>query len=111
MNEQEFWDIWNQSGAKSHNVQYRLYHDVDGNPLFYSMEQLPGNYIEVDRETFISTPKHIKVVDGKIKNLFQPHVTKIVPNVSTGTACSPQDVTVVVPDNQPNIKWGYKNHE
>lgn len=111
MNEQEFWDIWHQSAVKPQEVCYRLYHDSQGNPLFYSMEQLPGNYIEVDRETFISPPKHIKVIDGKIKNIFQPHVRKIVPTVETGTSCSPWDVTVVVPDSQPNIKWNYKDHE
>ena len=108
MNEQEFWSIWQASSAQTQDLNYRLYYDDQGYPLFYSMEQLPGNYIEIDRETFVASPKYIKVVNGKIKNTNQPWLRKIVPDTATGTTCSPFDVTVVVSQDQANTKWDYK---
>jgi hypothetical protein len=105
MNDEEFWA--NYTPAEIKPILYRLYYDAQGLPLFYSQEDLPGNYIDIDRETYINPPKHVKVVDGKFTVLNTVTVTKLRPS-RTGTACHPNDVSIVVSDTQPHIKWSLK---
>jgi hypothetical protein len=40
-------------------VFYRLYHDDEGKPLFYSMADVPGTYIDIDRDTFVKNSMHV----------------------------------------------------
>lgn len=92
-----------------HEIFYRLYHDDHGNMLFYSMEDLPGNYIEIDVETFRSNDVNVKVRNGKIVKINPRHSSKLVPSES-GTACHANDVAVVVTTKE-NCKWNLKNYE
>lgn len=77
-------------------VSYRLYHDDQGRPIVYTMEDLPGNYIEIDRETYVSGSPWVRVVDGKLRQLFMHAQEKLRPSDS-GTPCHPRDVAVVDP--------------
>lgn len=109
MTEQEFWSaLAPVDNAKP--VSFRLYYDVNGLPLFYTMQDEPGNYIEIDRETYHNAPAHIKVVDGKLKQLSMNFVAKLVP-CNTGTACAVDNVCVVVDPNTSHTKWDLKKHE
>ena len=66
MNEQEFWAIlFDVPPTKP--VFYRAYYNSDGWVECYSMEDLPGNYIDIDVETYHRTPSYVRVVDGKLK--------------------------------------------
>jgi hypothetical protein len=105
MTPDEFWNILYQT-PEPLPVFYRLYHDEQGFPLFYSMEDVPGNYIEIDRETFVNTP-NVRVVNGQLITLKTATVTKLRPD-NTGTACDPRDVSIVVDESRPNIKWSLK---
>lgn len=89
-------------------VFYRLYYDDHGSPLFYSMEDLPGNYIEVDQETFRTQPMRVKVKQGKLIKVTWHTVQKLRPNV-LGTQCHPQDVAVIVDSN--GIFWNKQTYE
>lgn len=91
-------------------VYYRLYYDTQGHPLFYSMEDLPGNYIEVDKSTYSSAPAHVRVRNGKLVELVTTVSKKLVIS-STGTPCDPRDICVVVSAQQPHIKWDLKVYE
>lgn len=93
-------------------VCYRLYYDDHGNPVIYSMEDLPGNYIEVDPQTYAIGSFRVRVVDQKLIHV-QPkiQVKKLQPNTETGTPCSAFDVCVVVPEQQPHTKWKLSNNE
>ena len=93
-------------------VFYRLYYRDDGTPICYSMEDMPGNYIELDAATYSRSPGNVRVIDGKLKE-FQPKgmVTKLKPNAVNGTPCSPVDVAIVVEQTQPHTKWNLENND
>jgi hypothetical protein len=90
---------------------YRLYHDENGNPLFYSMEAVEGNYIDIDKETYTASPSNVRIVDGKLRYTNTgATIRKLVPS-TTGTACHPTNVLIIVDDNTPNTKWTLKTYE
>ena len=103
MTEQEFWAAL-APGPEPDPPCWRLYHDDQGWPLFYSMENVAGNYIEIDRETYLHPPKHGRVIDGKLVVLNTCRVSKLTP-ASMGTPCSQHDVCVVVDADKPHTKW------
>jgi len=111
MTEQEFWSIWQSSApAEPPKIEYRLYHDEDGYPMFYSMEDVPGMYLVVDQETFLNGPKHIRVVDGKIVEKQICWTKKLAP-AQQGVSCDPRDVCVIVDPDQPHVNWRLKHEE
>lgn len=92
-----FWEAinahnWTQPELKQ---EFRLYHDDEGNVTYYSMEDLPGTFIVIDRLTFDQQRFDIKIKDGKIVKLNHPASWKLSP-AEDGTACHPQDVSIVV---------------
>jgi hypothetical protein len=106
-----FWAVFGQlEEPVPPKVFYRLYHDDFGRPLFWSMQDESGNYIEVDQETYHRQPKHIRVKDGKLVELVVQEIKKLVP-ADTGVSCHPTDICIVVPEDQPHIKWKVKVNE
>lgn len=97
---------------ESKPISYRLYYNEDGSPKCYAMEDMPGKYIEVDRETYIGHLWNVRVVDNKLV-ILPPTITvnKLKPYQDTGTACHPKDVTVVVDPQLPHTKWKFTSHE
>lgn len=91
--ESEFIDIW-RNIAPPRPVTYRLYHDQAGKLLFYSMEDLPGNWVEIDQDMFARSPSRVRVIDGRVHELQWRQSVKITPSQS-GTPCHVQDVTIV----------------
>lgn len=87
---------------------YRLYHDSHGVPLFYSMEDLPGNYIDIDQSTFNQRAMNVRVKHGKLVELTWHTTQKLKPSTS-GTQCHPQDVAVIVDSN--GIFWNKQIYE
>jgi hypothetical protein len=108
MTEEEFWAILLDVPPPA-PIFYRAYYNSDGWVETYSMEDLPGNYIEVDQPTYVISPR-ARVVDGKLC-VVKPAstVNKLVPSV-TGTPCHPQDICLVA-NQEPNTKWSLKSSE
>ena len=107
-----FFAAWGVNQADPAPVFFRLYYNEQGLPLYYSMEDLPGNYVEIDQDFYSRSPTNVRVLDGKLHILIQKHITpKLVPNQDHGVACSPQDVCIIVADDQPHIKWSLKTNE
>ena len=106
---EEFWAVLH-TPIETKPIFYRLYYNDDGTLICYSMEDLPGNYIEIDVETYHRTPANVRVVDGKLKEIkIASLVKKLVPS-DCGVSCDPRDICVVT-DSQPNIKWSIKTYE
>lgn len=107
---EELWAIM-QAPVETKPIFYRLYYNEDGTPFCYSMEDLPGNYIEIDVETYHKGSSNVRVIDGKLKAInLASLVKKLVPG-DCGISCDPRDVCVVVNDTQPNTKWSIKTYE
>lgn len=109
MTPDEFWNIL-QAVPQTHPVSYRLYHDPDGRPLFYSMDDLPGTYIEIDADTFARSPMHVCVHDGKLTQRVWKTTTKLVP-ADSGSSCDLRNVAVIVSEHKPHQKWTKKTYE
>lgn len=108
MNAEEFWAILHAT-PEPQPIVFRLYHDEEGVPITYSMEDLPGTYIEVDAETFARSPRNGRVKNGRFVE-FQQIVSRLVPS-DTGTPCHPDNVAIVVPESEPHQRWSMKTHE
>ena len=89
------------------SVGFRLYHDSNGNPLFYSMEDLPGQYISVDKTVYEQGRYDFKIVNGEIVRPQEFSYVKLVPG-DQGTPCNPRDVMIV--DHSSDTKWNLKKY-
>lgn len=103
MTEQEFWAALAPL-PDAPLPTYRLYHDDTGVPLFYTMEQLPGKYIEVDADVFALAPNTVRVEAGALVYPKQPKYPRLRPS-TTGTPCHPENISIVVDQNEPHTKW------
>lgn len=76
-------------------LENRLYYNDAGQPITYSQEDLPGNYIIVDHQTFNECRMDVRVVDGK---LTRPNMItefrKLVPS-DEGTETLAEDITLI----------------
>ena len=97
MTSEEFWNILHAM-PEPKPVFWRLYYNDAGEPVCYSMEDQPGNYIDIDAETFGLAPANVRVVNNKLKYITVRTSDKLVPS-NTGTPCHPQNVAVIVEQN------------
>lgn len=110
---ENFWKVFeNWTIPEPAEPIRRLYYDDQGCPLFYSAEDLPGKYIDLDAQTYMESSMQVRVVNGRLKKLHTHlGIKKLVPNTDTGISCSPADVCIVVNSTQPHIKWNLKNYD
>lgn len=110
LTEQEFWATL-ANMPEPQPISYRLYYDDHGCPVIYTMEELAGNYIEVDQKTYVIAPNNVRVLNGQLVYISPTiAVTKLQPG-PVGTACSPEDVCIIVDEMVPHTKWSRVNNE
>jgi len=104
---ENFWEaLKNLQWPDAQPIFYRCYYREDGTPDFYTMEDLPGAWIEVSREVYLQAPSNARVIDGELKILEpQKLVSKLKPDQSQGTPCDTRDVCVVVDQGSKSIFW------
>ena len=108
MNAEEFWAILHAM-PEPRPIFWHLYYNDAGEPITYSMEHLPGTYIEVDAETYARAPMNVRVRDGQLIEL-KSAVRRLAPT-DTGTACHPNNVAIVVAETEPYQRWSMKTYE
>jgi len=90
-------------------TEFRLYYNQDGSVLYYSMEDLPGNYIVIDRLTFDKARFDVRVKDGKIIKQNHPASWKLSPVATSNYACHKEDVSIIVAkDFENKLHWEVK---
>lgn len=78
--------------------EFRLYYDENGSVITYTCDKIEGNYIVIDRQTFIEARPDVRVVDGKLKRVNSALVIyKLKPDVQEGIPCTIEDISIVVP--------------
>jgi hypothetical protein len=76
------------------------------------MEHRPGNYIDVDPQTYAIAPFNVRVVDNKLIYIRpKTAIKKLQPTIVDGVACDPRDVCVIVDPVQTHFKWTTINNE
>lgn len=108
MNAEEFWAVL-RAMPEPQPVSWRLYYNESGEPITYSMELLPGTYIEVDAETYARAPMNVRVQAGRLIEL-KSAVRRLTP-ADSGTPCHPNNVAIVVLENESHQRWIMKTHE
>jgi hypothetical protein len=108
MDAEEFWAILHAM-PEPQPVFWRLYYNQLGEPITYSMEDMPGTYIDVDPETYARAPWNVRVQAGRLIEA-KPSVRRLAPGDS-GTPCHPDNVAIVVAQTEPHQRWSMKTHE
>lgn len=91
-------------------IEYRIYYDRDsGQVLNYTNDDVPGDYIVVDKDTFARHRFDCLIRDGKIVPYRLP-IGKLVPSES-GVACDPEDITVISVDGSSSQHWRMRTYE
>jgi hypothetical protein len=109
LTEHEFWAAL-ASMPEPKPVFFRLYHQ-NGVPMFYSMEDLPGTYIDIDAETFARSSSQVRVRNGQIVSTATHCLTRKLVPAEHGVACDPRDVCVVVNAEHSHTNWTIKTYE
>lgn len=91
----------------------RLYYREDGSIITYTCEEIEGNYIVVDAETFASGRIDVRVVDREIKIITPTFSIDKLVEATEGTACAVEDINIPVSNDHDgeSKKWTMKHDE
>lgn len=92
--------------AKPEPIEFRVYYDDKGKVSFYTCEKPEGNYLIIDRQTFVEARPDMKVIDGKlVRDLPGTIIQKLIPSIK-GISCAEGDISIVVDETYENKqKW------
>ena len=76
-------------------VEFRLYYDDNGKCLCYTCENLEGNYIVIDGDTYHQCRPDVYVIDGKIVKRSEMTVIHKLKPSTKGVTCSSDDILMI----------------
>ena len=80
---------------KRQKFENRLYYNKLGQPIAYTHDDLEGDYIIVDQQTFAECRKDVIIKGGRvIKQNTISAIYKMVP-ADEGTECDAEDITII----------------
>jgi hypothetical protein len=93
--------------------EFRLYYREDGSIITYSCEELEGNYVVIDAETFAIGRQDIKVIDGKIEAIIPTFIINKLVEAEDGISCAAEDINIPVSNDHEgeSTKWTMKHDE
>lgn len=109
LTQERFWEILSAI-PEPEPASYRLYYDSQGLPLFYSMEAVPGTYIEITKEQFVASATNVRVRDGKLVEVKWVTTEVLAPS-DTGTPCHPDNIAIVVDIDREHQRWSKRTYE
>jgi hypothetical protein len=94
-------------------VEYRLYYDSNGKVLFYTCDDESGDYILIDKETFVKGRPDVRVIDGKIVEHIQSVFINKLEIANTGVCCAIEDINIIVDTDYTGktFYWENKTYE
>lgn len=106
-----FWQAVSElEPTVSTEIEYRLYYDTNGEPLYYTCEDLPGNYVVVSTEVYAQGRYDCKIIAGQIRYPAQIKYAKLVPGTK-GTACYIKDVSIISNTETDSQYWKLRTYE
>lgn len=109
-NTRNFLDFWNSyTWPTVEPVFFRLYHDDNGYPVCYSMQDLAGSYIDITAEQYAQNNYRVRIKHGKLVPHITTRTSKLIPT-SSGIPCDPNDITIVVTAESCQ-KWKLKTYD
>jgi hypothetical protein len=110
MNDRELAELFNSIIANNQpaELEFRLYYDAEGNPVTYACEELTGDYLVVDKDTYAQGRYDIRIIDGEIVPLHDfVYYSKMIPSES-GTACHSDNALII--ESGSTAFWSTKTY-
>ena len=108
---ENFWKAWIEPVDPPKPIFYRLYYDSQGHPVCYTMEDLPGTYIEIDQATYAQSSLNVRVVNDQVQIIKKGSMVSKLQPCEQGTSCDPRDVCVIIDKHHPHTNWNIVTHE
>lgn len=90
-------------------VHYYLYYNNEGDPLYFSCDELEGNKIEITKQQHEELRlSDVKIINGELKiRSLVPPLRKLVPS-DHGTTTHKNDITIVTAEGR---QWALKGND
>ena len=95
--------------------EFRLYYDKKGKVVCYSTENLEGDYLVIDAQTYAEARPDVRVVDGKLSTAKPGQIISKLSPSDMGITCAADDVAIIVSDDMSyagkSINWKNEVYE
>ena len=115
MTEQELIELLSVSVEDKKVVktpEFRVYYDENGGILYYTMEDLPGNYILITKQQYAESRYDYVVKDGKLTNPNRVTVVNKMKKTPVGVGSCKYDISIIPSKNDTDIvMWSQVSNE